>query len=160
MKIVLGELQQTLSALQGVLTQRLPVKAAYWFGKFLKKAQEEFADFEENRTRLCRQYCVKDEKGEPVRMIDDGDGRRKEAPKDHRGSWYYDFSPESRAAFDKELKVLQETELVFDRKPLRLEDLGEDLKVTPQEMVALLPFIEDDEEGGKSGPAEKAGEPQ
>ncbi len=144
----LGELEAVVNALQGILNQRLPVKAAYWLGKFLKKAQGELADFQEGRSRLAKQYSRKDDKGEPVMLIEK-DGKFVEAPEGYRGAFRYDFAhltAEERVAFDAEFGELAQTEVTFDGfKPLTLEQLGDKLEATPQEMYALDALIGEDE---------------
>jgi hypothetical protein len=144
----LGELESVVNALQGILAQRLPVKAAYWLGKFLKKAQTELADFQEGRLRLAKQYCRKDDKDAPIMLIEEK-GKLVEAPQGHRGAWRYDFShltPEQQAEFDKEFGELAATEATFEGfKPLTLAQLGDKLEATPQEMYALQALIGEDE---------------
>jgi hypothetical protein len=140
----LGELQAVVDALQGILTQRLPVKAAYWLGKFLRKAQEELQEFQAGRIRLCEQYCRKDAKGEPVKMIEGGNGALVEAAEGYQGVFRYDFAhltAEERQALDNEFKELTETEVTFDLKPLTLDQLGDKVEATAEEMAALQPLI-------------------
>jgi hypothetical protein len=145
----LGELEAVVNALQGILNQRLPVKAAYWLGKFLKKAQAELADFQEARARVWKQYCRKDDKGTPIMLIEGKKGAWVEAKEGYRGAYRYDFAhliPEEVAVFNKEIADLTDTEATFEGlKPLTLDQLGDKLEATPQEMYALDALIGDGE---------------
>lgn len=142
----LGELEGVVNALEGVLTQRLPIKAAYWLGKFLKKAQEEAQAFQSGRIRLCEQYCRKNDKGQSVKMVEGEGGALVETAEGYRGVFRYDFagiSTEDHEALDKEFLELAETEVTFDFKPLTLDQLGDKLEATAEEMAALQAFIEE-----------------
>jgi hypothetical protein len=147
----LGELEAVVNALQGILNQRLPVKAAYWLGKFLKKAQGELADFQEARMRVLELYCRKDEKGAKVMLVAGEKGAWVEAPQGYRGAFRYDFAhliPEEAAAFNKEIADLNGTEVTFDGfKPLTLAQLGDKLEATAAEMSVLGSLIVEESEG-------------
>lgn len=145
----LGDLQTTVSSLQGILTQKLPIKSAYWLGKFLAKAQRELQDFEAGRVRLLEEYSLKAEDGTPVRFRIDEAGVRVLCDKDYRGNFQYDLEnvPEAdKEAFAKEYQELAGTEVSFDFRPLALEQLGDKAELTPLDMAALLPFLAEEEE--------------
>ena len=153
MNLKLGELTGIVDALGNLLNQRLPIKAAYWLGKFLKKAQGELRDFQEGRMRLAKQYCRKDDKAEPVMLIEGEKGAWVEAPQGYNGKFRYDFShltAEETAAFDKEFADLAATEVSFDGfKPLTLDQLGDKIEATPLEMAALSALIVEEPEAGE-----------
>jgi hypothetical protein len=140
----LGQLQSMVNALEGILTQRLPVKAAYWLGKFLTKATAEFKDFDASRVRLCEQYCRKDSKLQPIKMVEGEGGVWVEAKEDYEGLYRYAFTPEADVTVNKEFQELAGTEVTFDFKPLTLDQLGDKLEATAVEMAALQGLIVDE----------------
>jgi hypothetical protein len=145
----LGDLQTTVSSLQGILTQKLPIKSAYWLGKFLARAQRELQDFQTARLRLLEEYSLKAEDGTPVRFRIDEAGARIVCGKDYRGDYQYDVEniPEAdKDAFGKGYQDLASTEVAFEFRPLTLEQLGDKAEISPVDMVALLPFIADEGE--------------
>jgi hypothetical protein len=148
MVLKLGELEAVVNALQGILSQRLPVKAAYWLGKFLKKAQGELADFQAARQRLWTEHCRKDEAGEPVMLVEGKKGAWVEAPAGYRGTFRYDFAhltEEEATALNKEIGELAATEATFDGlNPLTVGQLGDKLEATAAEMAALQSIIIDE----------------
>lgn len=153
----LGDLQTTVSSLQGILTQRLPIKSAYWLGKFLAKAQRELQDFQTARLRLLEEYCLKSEDGTPVRFRIDEAGARIICDKGYQGEYQYDVEhiPEADAeAFGKGYQELASTEVTFEFRPLTLEQLGDKAELSPMDMVALLPFIADEGEKPTAAPVQ------
>jgi hypothetical protein len=142
--------------LEGILTQHLPVKAAYWLGKFLRKAQQEFQDLDASRIRLCEQYAKKDGKGQSVKTMQGEDGAWVKAKEGYQGPARYAFAPGDEEIVNKQFRELGETEITFDFRPLTLEQLGDKFEATAVEMAALMPFIQEPEEEVKAaGPEVK-----
>jgi len=103
------------------MTEKLPVKAAYSFGKLARAIQKEFEIFEESRKKLIDRYCARDENGKPI--IE---------------SNIYKMADE--AAFGKEFNELAniEVEIKFDAIPV--DKLG-DANVSPAVILGMEKFI-------------------
>ena len=105
----------------------LPLKGAYKLNK-IKKAVEKEADFyTEKFQEIVDLYAKKDDDGNLI-FSDDGsqimikDGMVEEC--------------------NKALADLQELEVEIENYNLTLDDLGENLECTPEELEALMPFME------------------
>ena len=105
----------------------LPLKGAYKINKIKKAVEKESEFYQEKFQEIVDQYAQKDENGEVV-FSEDGnqimikDGLVEEC--------------------NKALTDLQELEVEIDNCGLTLDDLGEDVECTPEELEALMPFME------------------
>jgi len=105
----------------------LPLKGAYKINKIKKAVEKESEFYQEKFQEIVDQYAQKDENGEVV-FSEDGnqimikDGLVEEC--------------------NKALNDLQELEVEVDNYGLTLDDLGEDVECTPEELEALMPFME------------------
>ena len=105
----------------------LPLKGAYKINKIKKAVEKESEFYQEKFQEIVDQYAQKDENGEVV-FSEDGnqimikDGLVEEC--------------------NKALTDLQELEVEVDNYGLTLDDLGEDVECTPEELEALMPFME------------------
>lgn len=105
----------------------LPLKGAYKINKIKKAVEKESEFYQEKFQEIVNQYAQKDENGELI-FSDDGnqimikDGLIEEC--------------------NKALADLQELEVEIDNYGLTLDDLGEDVECTPEELEALMPFME------------------
>jgi len=105
----------------------LPLKGAYKINKIKKAVEKESEFYQEKFQEIVDQYAQKDENGEVV-FSEDGnqimikDGLVEEC--------------------NKALNDLQELEIEIDNYGLTLDDLGEDVECTPEELEALMPFME------------------
>ncbi len=105
----------------------LPLKGAYKLNKIKKAVEKEGEFYTEKFQEIVDTYAKKDENGQLV-FSDDGnqimikDGMVEEC--------------------NKALEDLQELEVQIENYGLTLDDLGEDLKCTPDELEALMPFMD------------------
>lgn len=105
----------------------LPLKGAYKLNKIKKSIEKEGEFYTEKFQEIVNTYAKKDEEGNLV-FSEDGsqimiqDGMVDEC--------------------NKALEDLQELEVEIETYGLALEDLGEDLECTPDELEALMPFME------------------
>ena len=106
---------------------KLPLKVAYKLNK-LKKAVEVEGEFYSNKFQeIVDTYAKKDDNGQIV-FSDDGnqimiqDGKVEEC--------------------NQALEDLQNLEVEIETYGLTLDDLGEDAECTPDELDALMPFME------------------
>ena len=105
---------------------KLPLKVAYKLNK-LKKAVETEGEFYSNKFQeIVDTYAKKDENGQIV-FSEDGnqimiqDGRVDEC--------------------NQALSDLQELSVEIDNYNLTIEDFGEDVECTPEDLEALMPFL-------------------
>ena len=104
----------------------LPLKGAYKINKIKKAVEKESEFYQEKFQEIVDQYAQKDENGELV-FSEDGsqimikDGLVEEC--------------------NKALADLQELEVEIDNYNLTLDDLGDDVECTPEELEALMPFM-------------------
>ena len=105
----------------------LPLKGAYKINKIKKAVEKESEFYREKFQEIVDQYAQKDENGEVVFSEDGNQIMIKDGLIDE---------------CNKALADLQELEVEIDNYNLALDDLGEDVECTPEELEALMPFIE------------------
>lgn len=105
----------------------LPLKGAYKINKIKKAVEKEGEFYQEKFQEIVDQYAQKDENGEVVLSEDRSQIMIKEGVVEE---------------CNKALTDLQELEVEIDNYGLKLEDLGENLECTPEELEALMPFME------------------
>ena len=105
----------------------LPLKGAYKLNKIKKAIEKESEFYQEKFQEIVDTYAKKDDDGNLV-FSEDGnqimikDGMVEEC--------------------NKALEDLQELEVQIENYGLTLEDLGDDVECTPEELEALMPFME------------------
>ena len=105
----------------------LPLKGAYKLNKIKKAVEKEGEFYTEKFQEIVDTYAKKDDDGNLV-YSEDGtqimiqDGMVEEC--------------------NKALADLQELEVEIENYNLTLDDLGENLECTPEELEALMPFME------------------
>ena len=105
----------------------LPLKGAYKINK-IKQAVSKEADFYADKFQeIVDTYAKKDENGELVFSEDENqiliqDGKVEEC--------------------NKALEDLQSLEVVIDTYNLTIDDLGENIQCTPEQLEAIMPFFE------------------
>ena len=127
-KMAVGEVIPRVQGLQGLADRHLPVRVAYRLGRIIKALSEEAKSYDEQRLKLAQQYCEKDEAGNPV--INDGQFR---------------FSPENRAAFEKEHTELLTTEITVEATAIMLDDF-KDIEASARELLLLGDFLVEEQE--------------
>ena len=105
----------------------LPLKGAYKINKIKKAVEKEGEFYQEKFQEIVDQYAQKDENGEVVLSEDKSQIMIKEGMVEE---------------CNKALTDLQELEVEIDNYGLTLDDLGENLECTPEELEALMPFME------------------
>lgn len=105
----------------------LPLKGAYKINKIKKAVEKEGEFYQEKFQEIVDQYAQKDENGEVVLSEDRSQIMIKEGMVEE---------------CNKALTDLQELEVEIDNCGLKLDDLGENLECTPEELEALMPFME------------------
>lgn len=105
----------------------IPLKGAYKLNKIKKAVEKEGEFYTEKFKEIVDTYAQKDEKGDLVYSEDKTqilikDGMVKECT--------------------QALEDLQTLEVEIENYGLSLEDLGENIECTPEELEALMPFME------------------
>ena len=105
----------------------LPLKGAYKINKIKKAVEKESEFYQEKFQEIVDKYARKDDKGEIVFSEDGNQIMIKDGMVDECNS---------------DLEDLQNLEIEIETYNLALDDLGEDVECTPEELEALMPFIE------------------
>ena len=105
----------------------LPLKAAYKLNKIRKAVEKEGEFYSEKFQEILNQYAKKDENGELV-FSEDGDQIM--------------IKEDMIEECNKALSDLQSLEVQIETYGLSIDDFGEDLECTPDQLAALMPFME------------------
>lgn len=107
-------------------TANVPLKGAYKINKIRKAVEKEGEFYAEKFQEIVNEYAQKDERGE-VKLSDDGsqiliqDGKIDEC--------------------NQALEDLQSLEIEIENFNLTIEDLGDNIECTPEQLEALMPFM-------------------
>lgn len=105
----------------------LPLKAAYKLNKIRKAVEKEGEFYSEKFQDILNNYAKKDENGELV-FSEDGDQIM--------------IKDDMIDECNKALTDLQNLEVQIENYGLSIDDFGEDLECTPDQLAALMPFME------------------
>ncbi len=105
----------------------LPLKGAYKLNKLKKAIEKESEFYQEKFQEIVDKYAQKDEKGELVYSEDRSQIMIKDGMVDE---------------CNQALTDLQELEIEVENFGLTLDDLGDDVECTPDELEAIMPFME------------------
>lgn len=105
----------------------LPLKGAYKLNKIRKAVEKEGEFYTEKFQEIINKYAKKDESGALIFSDDESQIMIKD-----------DMINECNDA----LTNLQELEVEIDNCNLTIDDLGENLQCTPDELAVLMPFME------------------
>lgn len=104
----------------------LPLKGAYKINKIRKLVDKEAEFYTEKLQEIIDTYAKKDENGQYVFSADGEQIMIQEDKLDE---------------CNKALSELQEIKVEIDNQNLSIEDLGESLECTPEELETLMPFM-------------------
>lgn len=105
----------------------LPLKAAYKLNKIRKAVEKEGEFYSEKFQEILNDYAKKDENGDLV-FSEDGDQIM--------------IKDDMIDECNKALTDLQNLEVQIENYGLSIDDFGEDLECTPDQLSALMPFME------------------
>ena len=106
-------------SLQKLIAQDVPIKIAFKVGKIIKVLDSEYTVFEESKKKLFEKHGEENiEKNLEVK-------------------------PENMKVFTKELNELLSIEVDIDIEKIKLEDLGEEVKLSPIDASNLDILIEE-----------------
>ena len=105
----------------------LPLKGAYKLNKIKQAVEKESEFYQEKFREIVNTYAQMDENGDPVFSEDGNQIMIKEGMIE---------------ACNQALEDLQNLEVEVENYGLTLEDLGNDVECTPDELEALMPFME------------------
>ncbi len=127
-EVTLNELLNVSSVMQELAKKPMKVKAAYKTAKMLNAIEKEYQLFQDARTKLIEKYGQRGDDGN-LKIDENGN---------------YSVSNENLIAFNKELNEMLEEKVTLNANPLNVEEL-EEANFTPADMIALTPFMDDDE---------------
>ncbi|KKR00038.1 MAG: hypothetical protein UT24_C0018G0020 [Candidatus Woesebacteria bacterium GW2011_GWB1_39_12] len=113
MELTLQRIYNMASSLRKLIQQEVPVKVAYQLAKNVRVIDDEYQLIEKQRADLIRKH------GE---VQEDGSTR---------------VADENVAAFTKEMAEYLRTSTEVDVKSVSISDLGDNCKLTPQEVIDL-----------------------
>lgn len=105
----------------------LPLKGAYKINKIRKEVEKEAEFYSEKFQEILNKYSKKDEDGNMV-FSEDGDQIM--------------INDGMVEECNKALNNLQALEVEINNYNLTIDDLGEDMQCTPDELEALMPFMD------------------
>ena len=105
----------------------LPLKGAYKLNKIRKAVDKEAEFYSEKFQQILEDYAKKDEEGNLV-FSEDGNQIM--------------IQDDKIIECNKALEDLQSLEVEIDTFNLTIEDLGEGIECTPDQLDALMPFME------------------
>jgi hypothetical protein len=105
----------------------LPLKAAYKLNKIRKAVEKEGEFYSEKFQEILNDYAKKDENGELI-FNEDGDQIM--------------IKDDMIDECNKALTDLQNLEVQIENYGLSIDDFGENLECTPDQLAALMPFME------------------
>jgi uncharacterized protein YnzC (UPF0291/DUF896 family) len=105
----------------------LPLKVAYKLNKIRKATEKESEFYSEKFQEILNNYAKKDKNGELV-FSEEGDQIM--------------IKEDMIDECNKALTDLQNLEVQIENYGLSIDDFGEDLTCTPDQLAALMPFIE------------------
>ena len=126
-KVTMEQIIDFRNAIDTFSEMDLPLKAAYKINKIKKTVEKESDFYSEQFQEILNKYAKKDENGDLV-FSESGD---QIMIKD-------DMVDECNQA----LSALQNLEIQIDNYNFTIDDLGENLTCTPENLEALMPFME------------------
>lgn len=119
-KFTLGELKSIEESLKKLIELPLPIKISYSLSKVLNNISKELILLEEQRMNLVRKYGETNPETNEIKVSND-----------------------NMNSFIQEFNELLQEELELQIKPISIDSLGDDLKLTPVDMARLEKFFQD-----------------
>lgn len=105
----------------------VPLKAAYKINKIKQALDKEFDFYSTKFQEIVDKYAQKDDNNEPVFSEDGSQILIKDGEIEN---------------CNKELEDLQNLEVEIDNYGFTIDDLGDDVACTPEQLAAVMPFME------------------
>lgn len=105
----------------------VPLKAAYKINKIKQALDKEFDFYTTKFQEIVDKYAQKDDNDEPVFSEDGSQILIKDGEIEN---------------CNKELEDLQNLEIEIDNYGFTIDDLGDDVACTPEQLAAVMPFME------------------
>lgn len=116
--------QQFKNAITALATSKMPVKTTFKLKKLIPLIEGEIKIFEETKNEIVKEYGQKDEKGELV-------------VKDN----LVNLDQARAAEWQQKIQELSALECSFELPKFTLDELGEDLKISAEELLVLGELI-------------------
>ncbi len=118
MKVKLGEITMMQQGLMVLVNQSLPIKLSYKLGKILRQVDNEVQEIENSRIELVKKYGTPDDETKTIKVLD-----------------------KDQEKFMEEYGDLLNVEVELDIIPIHIDELPDDIKITPQQLIYLDRFI-------------------
>ena len=122
MKLTLSEIRWMQKGLSTITQLSLPIRISYKLSKLLNFCNEELINIEKAREGLVKKLGT---------VIPDKPGELQ-------------VTPENADKFRNEFAQLLQEEVEIDFTPIKIGDLGEDIKIPPVELASLSKILEED----------------
>lgn len=119
MKLTGMQVLASFNALSALARSDVPVLTAYKIAMTLKALKDEATTIDEIRVKLLDKYGKKDDNGRPI-VENNG------------------YVLADKETFDAEIKVLFDKETEYAIHPIKMDELGADIKFSPVLLMALL----------------------
>jgi len=133
MEFTIKEILEMKDVLQKVIYAEVPIKTAFRISRFVKSIQIELESFEKIRMKLLQKYGEKEENGQQISIKD----------------------PEKQKLFSDEIQKVLAENIDIDFLPVKIEELGNDIKISAVELLRLEKIIIFPEEKKKAKKTEK-----
>jgi hypothetical protein len=124
-KMTIRELLAKRETLQKLLSMDLPIRISYRLSKLVSEVNKQYDFFANSNQELVKRFGK-----------DDGNGTFRVDTKNEKVF----------AEFTAELETLLKEEVILTFTPVKLEELGEEIKLTPLEVSILIGSVIDDGE--------------
>lgn len=126
--VTLREIIDSIETMKSLMNEPLPSRVAFQVAKLAQNMATEYKYFEDTRLKLIQKYGEKDENGE---LLIDSNNQ-------------YKISSDKAQEFSKEIEDLMSSSVELVNSKINIDDLTCDL--TPNEMINLMPFLEENNE--------------
>lgn len=126
--VTLREIIDSIETMKSLMNEPLPSRVAFQVAKLAQNMATEYKYFEDTRLKLIQKYGEKDENGE---LLIDSNNQ-------------YKISSDKAQEFSKEIEDLMSSSIELVNSKINIDDLTCDL--TPNEMINLMPFLEENNE--------------
>lgn len=120
MIVKIGEVVDAVDALKELSEQKMPIATSFKITKFIKDIAPEVENFQTHRMKWFKELGEEDEVSKVITI-----------------------KPENIDKFNKEMEDLRNVEIRVDFKKLKLEELGENVQLSPRSLIFLEKFLEE-----------------
>lgn len=128
--VTLGQLLQSIGALNYLTAQALAASVSFRIGRMLKAINGELEQYELSRKTLCERFSNKNAEGKAIML------NAKNEPIEEGQQGRYDIPKEKMEEFEKELTELSAVEVELPGQQIHVSDLGS-VNIAPAHLMIL-----------------------